>query len=49
MEGGLEGCSEIAKEMGVSNGQVSKLAKKAEGNGWLTIVGEGNTRRYKLK
>jgi len=47
VEGGLEGCSEIAKEMGVSPGQVSKLAKRAEGEMWLRIVGEGNTRRYK--
>jgi hypothetical protein len=25
------------------------FSKAAEGAGWLRIVGEGNTRRYKLK
>ncbi len=45
---GLESCSEIAQEMGMSKGQVSKLANRAAGMGQLSIVGEGNTRRYKL-
>jgi hypothetical protein len=44
IEDGLETCSEIAEEMGLSKGQVSKLAKKAEKAGWLKKVG----RKYKL-
>jgi len=35
---GLEGATDIANEMGVSKGQVSKMAKKAESQGLLTIV-----------
>ncbi len=34
---GLTSCREIAEEMGVSKGTVSKLAKKAEKAGWLEI------------
>jgi len=44
IEDGLETCSEIAEEMGLSKGQVSKLAKKAEKAGWLKKVG----RKYQL-
>ena len=44
IEDGLETCGEIAEEMGLSKGQVSKLAKKAENAGWLKKVG----RRYQL-
>jgi hypothetical protein len=44
IEDGLETCSEIAEEMGLSKGQVSKLAKKAEKAGWLRKVG----RKYQL-
>jgi hypothetical protein len=44
VEDGLETCGEIADEMGLSKGQVSKLAKKAEKAGWLKKVG----RRYQV-
>jgi len=44
IEDGLDTCGEIAEEMGLSKGQVSKLAKKAEKAGWLKKVG----RKYKL-
>jgi len=44
IEDGLDTCSEIAEEMGLSKGQVSKLAKKAEKAGWLKKVG----RKYQL-
>jgi putative DNA primase/helicase len=44
IEDGLETCGEIATEMQVSNGTVSKLAKRAEKAGWLTKEG----RRYVL-
>lgn len=41
---GLSACSEIAEEMGISKGQVSKIAKRGEREGWLRIEG----RIYKL-
>jgi hypothetical protein len=44
IEDGLETCSEIAEEMGLSKGQVSKLAKKAEKAGWLKKTG----RKYQV-
>ena len=44
IEDGLETCHEIAEEMGLSKGQVSKLARKAEKAGWLRKVG----RKYQL-
>src|SRR5438270_9428705 len=44
IEDGLETCSDIAQEMGLSKGQVSKLAKKAENAGWLRKRG----RRYEV-
>jgi hypothetical protein len=44
IEQGLDTCSEIAAEMNVSNGTVSKLAKRAERGGWLMKRG----RRYVL-
>jgi len=44
IEDGLETCGEIAEEMGLSKGQVSKLAKKAEKAGWLKKVG----RKYQV-
>jgi AAA domain-containing protein len=44
IEDGLDTCSEIAEEMGLSKGQVSKLAKRAERAGWLKKAG----RRYQL-
>lgn len=44
IEDGLETCSEIAEEMGLSKGQVSKLARKAEKAGWLKKSG----RKYQL-
>jgi len=34
-EAGLTSASEIAEEMGISKGQVSKLAKRAINEGWL--------------
>lgn len=44
VESGLTSASDIAEEMGVSKGTVSKLAKKAMFEGWLTKDG----REYKL-
>ena len=44
IEDGLDTCGEIAEEMGLSKGQVSKLAKKAEKAGWLKKV----SRKYEL-
>ena len=44
IEDGLDSCSEIAEEMGVTKGAVSKLAKRAEKAGWLRI----NHRRYTI-
>ncbi len=41
---GLTTCSELAEEMGVSKGTVSKMAKKALDAGWLIV----NGRSYKL-
>lgn len=41
---GLTKCSEIAEEMGITKGSVSKLAKRGEREGWLTIDG----RDYRL-
>ena len=46
---GLESCSDIAQEIGMSKGQISKLAKKAEEMDLLIIEGQGNARRYKLR
>jgi len=37
VENGLTSCADIADEMGVSKGYVSKLAKRAEVAGWLKI------------
>jgi hypothetical protein len=42
---GLDTCGEIANEMGVTRGTVSKLAKRAMGAGWLR---KGKDRRYAL-
>lgn len=39
IEDGLESCSEIAEEMGLSKGTVSKMAKRAEREGWLKNSG----------
>lgn len=44
IEDGLETCGDIATEMGVSKGTVSKLAKRAQKAGWLAHKG----RRYVL-
>jgi len=41
IEDGLTTATEIADEMGISNGQVSKLAKKAILAGWLKKEGRG--------
>lgn len=41
---GLDCCSDIAGEMGLTKGAVSKMAKRGERDGWLRIVG----RTYKL-
>ena len=41
---GLKSCSDIAEEMKVSKGKVSKLATKAKNEGWLKI----NGREYEL-
>lgn len=45
VEDGLDTCGEVADEMGLSNGQVSKMAKRAEKSGLLTI----SNRRYTIK
>lgn len=45
VEEGLNTCSDLAAEMNVSKGQISKLAHRAQKAGWLTIAG----RRYVLK
>jgi len=45
VEDGLDSCSDIAAEMGVSKGTVSKLAKRGEREGWLEI----NGRSYHIK
>ncbi|MFA7344915.1 MAG: AAA family ATPase [Terrimicrobiaceae bacterium] len=44
IEDGLDTASDIATEMGVSKGTISKMAKRAQDAGWLTTAG----RRYKL-
>jgi putative DNA primase/helicase len=44
IEDGLETCGDIASEMGISKGSVSKLAKRAQKAGWLAHKG----RRYVL-
>jgi KaiC/GvpD/RAD55 family RecA-like ATPase len=41
---GLESCSDIAEEMGLSKGAVSKMAKRGERDGWLKIDG----RNYRI-
>lgn len=41
---GLTTCSELSDEIGVSRGQISKLAKRGESEGWLKI----ENRTYKL-
>jgi DNA-binding MarR family transcriptional regulator len=45
LEDGLDSAAEIAEEMGVTKGYVSKLAKRAADEGWLLIF-KG---KYKLK
>jgi hypothetical protein len=42
IEEGLNTCSDLATEMNVSKGQISKLARRAQKAGWLAIKG----RRY---
>lgn len=44
IEEGLNTCSDLAAEMQVSKGQISKLARRAQSAGWLTTKG----RRYVL-
>jgi len=41
---GLDSCEDIAREMGLSKGQVSKLAKRLKDDGRLVIT----SRRYKV-
>jgi AAA domain len=45
VESGVNQCSEIAEEMQVNAGYVSRLAKKAETAGWLEI----KNRKYSIK
>jgi hypothetical protein len=45
VEDGLDTCSDISEEMGVTKGLVSRMAKRAEKAGLLTISG----RRYAIK
>lgn len=44
IEDGLDSAGDIAAEMGLSKGTVSKMAKKAQEAGWLTMHG----RKYKI-
>lgn len=44
IEDGLDSAGDIAAEMGLSKGTISKMAKKGQEAGWLTTDG----RRYKL-
>lgn len=44
LEDGLARCADIAEEMGVSKGYVSKLAKRAEQAGWL----RNDKREYRI-
>ncbi len=44
IEDGVTNCKDLAEEMGISNGQVSKLAKRAMAEGWL----KKNGRDYAL-
>jgi len=39
VEDGLTSATDIAQEMGLSKGTISKMAKKAEAAGWLKING----------
>lgn len=43
---GIDRCSDIASELGLSNGAVSKIAAKLEANGQINITGKGNQKRY---
>ena len=43
IDDGLNTCGELAEEMGVSKGTISKMAKRAERDGWLTISGRKYT------
>ena len=45
IEDGLESAEDIAREMGVSKGTVSKMAKRAMADGWL----KKNGRRYAIE
>ena len=45
LEDGLDSATEIAEEMGVTKGCVSKLAKRAADEGWLSI----SKGKYKLE
>ena len=45
IEDGLDSATEIAEEMGVTKGYVSKLAKRAADEGWL-LISKG---KYKLR
>ncbi len=42
---GLDSCSDIAAEMGLTKGMISRMAKRGEADGWLLIEG----RSYRLK
>lgn len=44
IEQGLDNCTDISAEMGVSKGTISKLARRAQKAGWLSVKG----RRYIL-
>lgn len=43
---GLTRCSEIAEELGLSKGTISKIAKRLESSGRIEITGAGNQARY---
>ena len=45
VENGLDTCSTIAEEMGISMGHVSRLAKQGEAQGWLQI----KSRKYAIR
>ena len=43
---GLDRCSDIASELDISKGTVSKAANKLESNGKISITGRGNQSKY---
>ncbi|MDF1659431.1 MAG: AAA family ATPase [Verrucomicrobiales bacterium] len=46
IQDGYEKCSDIATELDLSKGAVSKIAQRLESNGQISITGKGNQKRY---